>query len=129
MTLADILKLQYGTEEEPPLSAMYWCEACGCASKIRVVLPNHQLACPVCLYEAQRAHMKQMQAQQQPQSAEVTAPQPVPNYEQDICEQQRRMYRYKRSERAFKDFLLEVKRELDEEEFVEMCRDYYQTDW
>lgn len=123
MSMAIALKRQYGEEKDPPLSPMYWCSDCGCVSALRVVMPDHSLACPVCMYEEEKARQESFGG-----FPESRAHQPQPAAH-DICAQQRHMYRYKRSERAFKDFLLEVKDELSEDEFVEMCRDYYLTDW
>jgi uncharacterized Zn finger protein (UPF0148 family) len=84
----------------------YWCERCGCLTKTLLPAPGGGALCPVCVYNAEHATKTE---------------------EDRFVEERRQAYR--ESERAFKDFLLAIKSEVDEDEFIEQCRAYYRADW
>lgn len=124
MTHSDILRLRYGTAEGSVMDENFtYCSDCNTVLKLTPLTPFLSGGgCVVCEFHRQdRVRHAIDDAAKDAELEEAT--------QEDVLEAlKERMSEYKKAEVAFTAFLREVRQFFSEEEFVEMCRGYYNED-
>lgn len=114
MTYADLMRIRYGSSQGAEgMNEFRYCKDCNTVLQANPLMPIMVGGdCIVCAFHRER------ELRQEVRSTARSA--------MGFAE---RVGSYKKSERAFKDFLLEVREFFEEDEFIQMCRDYYNADW